>query len=100
MMHRNPRFRSTGTTSDFIQNYMTDRNFKKINIKIAISTQQCTPLRNFSHFVERQIMGPNMPPKNMTDKKFEKINIKIEISCSNLPLYRTSDFGTKFAQKI
>ena len=37
--------------------------FEKINIKIVISMQQFTPVRNFSHFVELQIMGPNLPPK-------------------------------------
>ena len=36
-----------------------------------ISIQQCTPVRNFSHFVGLQIMGPNLP-KIMTGKNFEK----------------------------
>ena len=66
---------------------MNDKTFEKINIKIVISVQQCTPLWNFSHFVEFQIMGANMP-KNMTDKQFEKINIKIVIRMySNVCLY-------------
>ena len=59
---------------------MNDKNFEKINIKIVISLQQCIPLRNFNHFVELQIMGPNLPPKNLADKKFEQIFIKIVIS--------------------
>ena len=42
---------------------MTDKNFEKINIKIVISTQQGTPVRNLSHFVELQIMRPNLPQK-------------------------------------
>ena len=40
-MHANTRFQSIGTTSDFVtkfpQNYMTDKTFEKINIKIIIS---------------------------------------------------------------
>ena len=62
-MYTNARFQSTGTTSDFVQNYVNDKSFEKTNIKIIISIQQCTPLRNFSHFVKLQIMGPNLPPK-------------------------------------
>ena len=42
---------------------MTDKHFEKINIKIVISIQQFTPVRNFSHFVELQIMGLNLPKK-------------------------------------
>ena len=46
-------------------------------------------------------------PKNMTDKNFEKINIKVVLSiyivmytCVKFKLiWRTSDFGTKFAPK-
>ena len=56
---------------------MTDKRFE--NIKILISIQKCTPVRNFSHFVELQIMTPNLSHK-MSDKNFEKINIKTEIS--------------------
>ena len=62
-MDTNARFRSAGTTSDFVQNYMNDKIFEKTNIKIVISIQQCTPLGNFSHFVKLQIMGPNLPQK-------------------------------------
>ena len=40
-IYTNTRFPSTGTISDFgtkfAQNYMTDKTFEKINIKIAIS---------------------------------------------------------------
>ena len=36
---------------------------KKIIIKIVISIQQCTSVRNFSYFVELQIMVPNFPRK-------------------------------------
>ena len=35
-MHTNARFWSTGTTSDFVQNYM-NQFFEKIIIKIKIS---------------------------------------------------------------
>ena len=42
---------------------MTDKDFEKINIKIVISIQQFTPVRNFSHFVELQITGPNLSKK-------------------------------------
>ena len=57
--------------------HMTDKRFE--NIKILIRIQKCTPVRNFSHFVELQIMTPNLSHK-MSDKNFEKINIKTEIS--------------------
>ena len=59
---------------------MTDKNFEKINIKIMLSLQQSSPLRNFSHSIELQTVGQNLTQENMTDKKFEKINIKIRIS--------------------
>ena len=40
-MYANARFLSIGTTSDFgtkfLQNYMNDKAFEKINIKIVIS---------------------------------------------------------------
>ena len=62
-MYTNARFQSTETTSDFVQNYMNDKTFEKIIIKIVINIEQCTPLRNFSHFVKLQIMGPNLPQK-------------------------------------
>ena len=39
-MNTNARFGSTGTTKDFVQNCMTDKNFGQINIKIVISIQQ------------------------------------------------------------
>ena len=39
---------------------MTDKKFKKINIKIVISIQQFIPVRNFSHFLELQIIGLNL----------------------------------------
>ena len=42
---------------------MSDKNFGKINIKIVINKQQCTPLRNFRQFEEIQIMAPNLPQK-------------------------------------
>ena len=38
-----------------------DKNFERINIKIVISIQQFTLVRNFSHLVELQIIGPNLP---------------------------------------
>ena len=40
-MYTNTRFQSTGAASDFgtkfVQNYMNDLTFEKINIKIVIS---------------------------------------------------------------
>ena len=51
---------------------MTDKNFEKLNIKIVISIQQFTPVRNFSHFVELQITGPNFPQKIGMTKILEK----------------------------
>ena len=78
------KFQLIWKTSDletkFAPKNVTDKNFEKINIKIVISVQQSSPLRNFSHSIELQIMGPNFTQKNLTDKKFEKINIKIGIS--------------------
>ena len=109
-MYTNARFQSTGTTSDFVQNFktvkvinyrttkfqsiwrtsdfetkfspksMTDKNFEKIKFKIVISIQKCTPLQNFSHFVELQTYGTKFAQKDMADKKFKKINIEIEMS--------------------
>ena len=55
-------------------------NSEKINIEIVKRIQQCTSLRNFSHFVELQIMGPNLSINNITYKKIEKINNKTVIS--------------------
>ena len=37
IVYTNARFQSTGTTLDFVQNYMNDKMFEKINIKIVIS---------------------------------------------------------------
>ena len=59
------KFQSIWRTLDFgtkfVQKNMTGKNFERINIKIVISIQQFTPVRNFSHLVELQIMGPNLP---------------------------------------
>ena len=58
------KFQSIWRTSDFetkfAQKNMTDKSFEKINVKMVISIQQCTSLQNLSHFVELQIMGPNL----------------------------------------
>ena len=66
-MYPSMKLQSIWRTSDFETKFapinMTDKNFEKINI-IVISIQQCTPLPNFSHFVELQIMGPNLPKKH------------------------------------
>ena len=66
-MYPSTKFQSIWRTSDFetifAQKYLSDKNFEKINIKIVIRIQQCTPLRNFSHLVELQIMIPNLPIK-------------------------------------
>ena len=64
-MYTNVKFQSTGKTSDFVQNYMNDKINEKINIKIVISIQQCTPQQNLRHFVELQIMRPNLPKKKI-----------------------------------
>ena len=61
------KFQSIWRTLDFApklaQNYMNDKNFEKLNIKIVISIWQCTPVSNFSLFGELQILGPNFPKK-------------------------------------
>ena len=66
-MYPSTKFQSIWRTSNFetkfAQKSMTDKNSEKINIKIVISIQQSTPLRNFSHFIEIHIMGPNLPKK-------------------------------------
>ena len=70
------KFQSIWRTLDFgtkfVQKNMTDKNFEKRNIKIVISMQQFTPIRSFSHFVELQIMGPNLPKKIGVTKILEK----------------------------
>ena len=66
-MHPSTKFLSIWKTSNFetkfVQKNMTDKNFEKIDIKIVMSMQQCTTVRNFSQFVELQIMRPNLPKK-------------------------------------
>ena len=66
-MYPSTKFQSVWRTSNFetkfAQKNMAATNFEKINIKIVISIQQCTPLRNFSHFIELQTMGPYLPKK-------------------------------------
>ena len=51
-MYTNTRFWSTGTASDFgtkfVQNYLNDKTFEKINIKIAVSIQNNVPLYEIS----------------------------------------------------
>ena len=51
-MYTNTRFWSTGTASDFgtkfAQNYLNDKTFEKINIKIAVSIQNNVPLYEIS----------------------------------------------------
>ena len=85
---------------------MIDKNFEKIIMKIVISIQQCTPLWNFSHFVELQIMGRNLPQKYDWQKnwknKHQNWNKHIAIYiCTNFQsIWITLDFGTKFAQKV
>ena len=65
--------------SKFIQNYMNDKNFEKINVKIEINIKKSTSLSNFCQFEEFQILRPNLP-RSMNGKNFEKINIKTIIS--------------------
>ena len=50
---------------------MNEKDFKKINIKIEISTWPSTSVQNFSQFEELQILGPNLS-QNMNEKDFEK----------------------------
>ena len=49
------KFQLIWKTSDletkFAPKNVTDKNFEKINIKIVISVQQSSPLRNFSHSI-------------------------------------------------
>ena len=70
------KFQSIWRTLDFgtifVQKNMTDKNFEKINIETVISIQQFTTARNFSHSVELQIMGTNLPKKIGLTKIFEK----------------------------
>ena len=42
---------------------MNDKNFERINIKFEIRIWQYTQVPNFSHFGERQFLGPNLPKK-------------------------------------
>ena len=62
-MYPTTKFQSIWKTSNFeikfVEKTMTDKTFEKINTKIVISIQQCTPVRNCSHFVELHIMGLN-----------------------------------------
>ena len=62
-MYNDTKFHSIGqTTSDFrskfAQNYINDKTFKKINVKIVINInfkirmQQCMPVPNLSPFEE------------------------------------------------
>ena len=77
-MHTNARFRSTGTTlSNFVQNYMNDKTFKKINIKNR--NKHIVSLYEISVNLENCRLWNQICPKDITDKKFEKIDIKIEI---------------------
>ena len=109
-MYPSTKFQSIWRTSDFetkfAQRNMTDKNYEKINIKIVISIQQSTPLWNFSHFVELQIMSPNLPKKYDWQKiwknKHQNRNKHIAIYlCTKFqPIWRISDFGIKFAQNI
>ena len=39
--------------------------FEKINIKIVICMQECTPVRNFGQFGERQNLGPSIPKETL-----------------------------------
>ena len=40
---------------------MNLKNFEKINKKIVISMQQCTPVPNYAYFGEVQILELNLP---------------------------------------
>ena len=40
---------------------MNQKNFEKINNKIVITMQQCTPVPNFAYFGEVQILELNLP---------------------------------------
>ena len=99
-------WRTSNFENIFAQKYMTDKCFEKVNIKIVITIQQCSPLRNFSHFVDFQIMGPNLPKKYDWQKiwknKHQNRNKHIAIYlCTKFqPIWRISDFGIKFAQNI
>ena len=66
-MYTNARFQSIGKTSDFgtkfTQNYIKDKNFEKINMKIVISISLYTPAPNFSQSGKLQIFRPNFTKK-------------------------------------
>ena len=51
--------------SRFVQNYMNDKTFEKINIKIEISIQQSTSVLNFSQFEELQINETKFAQKRL-----------------------------------
>ena len=71
-MYTNTRFQAIGTTSDFGtkfgQNYVNDKIFEKLNIKIVISIQQCTSLSNFSQSGNLQFLGPDLPRKHFREE--------------------------------
>ena len=55
--------RISGYGNKFAQKNMSENFFEKINLQFVISIQQFTPVRNFKHFVELQIMVTNLPKK-------------------------------------
>ena len=44
----------------FGEHYILGQNFPKINIKIIISMEQCTPVQNFIQSKKLQILEPNL----------------------------------------
>ena len=69
IMYTNTRFQSTGTTSDFVQTYMNDKSFAKINIKINRNKHTAMYLSKKSQsFCKTSNYGTKFAPKNMTEK--------------------------------
>ena len=84
---------------------MSDKNFRKINIKTVISIYQCTPVANFSSFGELQIWA-QICLQNISDKNLGEINTKIVINiyqCTSQPNFsqfgELKFLGLKFAKK-
>ena len=97
-MYANARFQSLGTTSNsgtkFAQNYMDDKMFAKINIKILTIIQQSTPPIWRNKFAQKTWVTKFLD-------KHENCNKHIAMyPCSKFQLiWGTSDFGIKFAQE-
>ena len=92
-MYTNARFRSTGITSDFVQNYVNDKISEKINIKNPKKHILMYSSTKFQSIWRKSDFETKFAQKNITDKNFEKINIKTVISIYQCtPLRNFSQF--------